>query len=91
MEYVESETLEENKINEFDLKRIEEKPLDYNSYSLDKIIAHGSFGIVYSGINKLTNRPVAVKRVFQDKRFKNREVEILKMVRKNLKKVTNNQ
>ena len=47
---------------------------------MDKIIAHGSFGIVYQGTNLNGIMPVAIKRIFLDKRFKNRELEILEQV-----------
>ena len=53
----------------------------YQEYRLDKIIAHGSFGIVYEGTDMKTKKRCAVKRIFLDRRFKNRELEILQEVR----------
>ena len=44
---------------------------------MDKIIAHGTFGLVYRGTNLATGETIAIKRVYQDTRFKNRELEIL--------------
>lgn len=47
-------------------------------YRFDKIIAHGTFGIVYEATGSHLKEPVAVKRVYQDSRYKNRELVILK-------------
>lgn len=49
----------------------------WKQYRLDKIIAHGTFGLVYRGTNLSTGEIVAIKRVYQDTRFKNRELELL--------------
>lgn len=38
----------------------------------------GTFGVVYFGINTLSGEKVAMKKVLQDKKYKNRELEILK-------------
>lgn len=40
----------------------------------------GTFGVVYKGRNKTTLEVVAIKKVFQDKKYKNREGEILKLL-----------
>ena len=47
-------------------------------YSIEKVVGNGSFGIVYQAIISLTSEPVAIKKVFQDKRYKNRELEIMR-------------
>ena len=44
---------------------------------MDKVIAHGTFGLVYRGTNLLNNETVAIKRVYQDTRYKNRELDLL--------------
>lgn len=49
-------------------------------FRLETIIAHGTFSIVYSATSRITRRPVAIKRIFQDKRFKNRELELLRFL-----------
>ena len=47
-------------------------------YNMDKVIAHGTFGVVYECTsNQDKHRKVALKRVFQDARYKNRELEVL--------------
>ncbi|KAI6219198.1 Glycogen synthase kinase-3 beta [Aphelenchoides fujianensis] len=47
-------------------------------YAADsKIIGNGSFGVVYMAKVVKTNENVAVKKVLQDKRFKNRELQIM--------------
>lgn len=44
----------------------------------EKTIGNGSFGTVYSATVVETGDIVAVKKVFQDKRYKNRELQIMK-------------
>ncbi len=41
-------------------------------------MGHGSFGIVYESVEAETNEPVAIKAVYQDRRYKNRELQIMK-------------
>lgn len=48
------------------------------SYTDTKVIGNGSFGVVYQARLMDTNEQVAIKRVLQDKRFKNRELQIMK-------------
>ena len=43
-----------------------------------RIIGNGSFGVVYQAKLVETNEPVAIKKVLQDKRFKNRELQIMR-------------
>ncbi|VDN00798.1 unnamed protein product [Thelazia callipaeda] len=43
-----------------------------------KLFASGSFGIVYSGKLKETGEHIAIKSVHQNRRFKNRELKIMK-------------
>jgi glycogen synthase kinase 3 beta len=45
-----------------------------------KVIGNGSFGVVIQAALADTNEPVAIKKVLQDKRFKNRELQIMKML-----------
>jgi len=48
------------------------------TYSATQIIGSGSFGVVYQAVVPETGENVAIKKVFQDKRYKNRELQILK-------------
>ncbi len=48
------------------------------SYTDTKVIGNGSFGVVYQARLVDTNEMVAIKRVLQDKRFKNRELQIMR-------------
>ncbi|KIO13253.1 hypothetical protein M404DRAFT_123401 [Pisolithus tinctorius Marx 270] len=53
------------------------------AYTNCKVIGNGSFGVVFQA--KLVNEPkesedIAIKKVLQDKRFKNRELQIMRLV-----------
>ncbi|EGR31038.1 protein kinase domain protein [Ichthyophthirius multifiliis] len=48
--------------------------------TFEKIIGNGTFGVVYLATLNDTNEKVAIKKVFQDKRYKNREFEIIKIL-----------
>jgi len=50
-------------------------------YSAERVIGNGSFGIVYQAVVNDTKETVAIKKVLQDRRYKNREVQIMKMVK----------
>eukprot|EP01097_Dermamoeba_algensis_P004172 TRINITY_DN2765_c0_g1_i2.p1 TRINITY_DN2765_c0_g1~~TRINITY_DN2765_c0_g1_i2.p1 ORF type:complete len:467 (-),score=101.33 TRINITY_DN2765_c0_g1_i2:212-1417(-) len=49
-------------------------------YMADKIIGNGSFGVVFLASVVDGGEMVAIKKVLQDKRFKNRELQIMKML-----------
>lgn len=49
-----------------------------SSYNAQKIVGNGTFGVVFKATVPETNETVAIKKVFQDKRYKNRELAILK-------------
>jgi len=49
-------------------------------YSAERVIGNGSFGIVYQAIVNETKEIVAIKKVLQDRRYKNRELKIMQMV-----------
>ncbi|KAJ9053506.1 glycogen synthase kinase 3, variant 3 [Entomophthora muscae] len=51
------------------------------SYTKYKAIGNGSFGVVFQGRLKHSGELVAIKKVLQDKRFKNRELQIMRSVR----------
>ncbi|KAK9764352.1 glycogen synthase kinase 3 [Basidiobolus ranarum] len=48
------------------------------SYTNCKIIGHGSFGVVYHAQLLHTMEEIAIKKVLQDKRYKNRELQIMR-------------
>lgn len=52
----------------------------FKRYSLGKLIDHGSFGVVYEAIDNQTGYKVAVKKLFIDHRYQNRELEMLQAV-----------
>ena len=48
------------------------------TYTATQIIGSGSFGVVYQATVAENGESVAIKKVFQDKRYKNRELQMLK-------------
>lgn len=48
------------------------------TYTDSKIIGNGSFGVVFQARLRENDQIVAIKRVLQDKRFKNRELNIMR-------------
>lgn len=48
------------------------------TYNAERVLGSGSFGIVYQAQVVETSETVAIKKVFQDKRYKNRELQIMK-------------
>jgi glycogen synthase kinase 3 beta len=49
-------------------------------YTNLRAVGNGSFGVVFQAKIVETGQLVAIKKVLQDKRFKNRELQIMKMV-----------
>ena len=50
------------------------------TYNADKVIGNGSSGVVYLATVAETGEKVAIKKVYQDKRYKNRELSIMKQL-----------
>lgn len=50
-------------------------------YSVISVIGKGSFGVVYKAGVRSTGDVVAIKKVLQDPRYKNRELRIIKMLK----------
>ncbi len=50
------------------------------SYAADRIVDSGSFGVVFQATTVETGEVVAIKKVLQDRRYKNRELEIMQML-----------
>lgn len=51
------------------------------SYAAEKVIDNGSFGVVFMAKVLETDEVVAIKKVLQDKRFKNRELQIMRLLK----------
>ena len=51
---------------------------DNFTYNADKVIDKGTFGVVYQATIAETGETVAIKKVLQDRRYKNRELQIMK-------------
>ncbi len=52
------------------------------SYNAERIIGSGSFGVVFQATVVGSDEVVAIKKVLQDKRFKNRELQIMRILAK---------
>mmetsp|Transcript_39406 Transcript_39406/g.103158 ORF Transcript_39406/g.103158 Transcript_39406/m.103158 type:complete len:384 (-) Transcript_39406:67-1218(-) len=57
------------------------KDVSTYTYVAERVVGHGSFGVVYRARVVQTGDIVAIKKVFQDKRYKNRELQIMKEFR----------
>jgi len=53
---------------------------DAISYCAERVIGNGSFGVVYQATVIETGETVAIKKVLQDRRFKNRELQIMNLL-----------
>ena len=67
-------------------KQVKREKVKPTVYIAERIIGNGSFGVVYKAVQNSNNRntvgdTVAIKKVYQDKRYKNRELQILKILR----------
>jgi len=51
-----------------------------NTYIADRVVGSGSFGVVVRAVIQESNEVVAIKKVLQDKRYKNRELQIMQML-----------
>lgn len=51
------------------------------SYTDAKVVGNGSFGVVFQAKMVPSNEMVAIKKVLQDRRFKNRELQIMRKLR----------
>jgi len=50
------------------------------SYAAERVVGTGSFGVVYQAKCVETGEAVAIKKVLQDKRYKNRELQVMRML-----------
>ncbi|CAK8542283.1 unnamed protein product [Lathyrus sativus] len=50
------------------------------SYMAERVVGTGSFGVVYQAKCVETGEAVAIKKVLQDKRYKNRELQVMRML-----------
>ena len=58
---------------------------DVIDFETERIIGHGSFGVVFQAriTTNGTNETVAIKKVLQDGRFRNRELQIMRHIARN--------
>ncbi|XP_022867173.1 shaggy-related protein kinase theta [Olea europaea var. sylvestris] len=50
------------------------------SYMAERVVGSGSFGVVYQAKCLETGESVAIKKVLQDRRYKNRELQIMRLL-----------
>ncbi|KAI9494063.1 kinase-like domain-containing protein [Zychaea mexicana] len=73
----ETDPLKVIKVAAKDGKTGQDMQLHYSTY---KVAGNGSFGVVYQAKLLRTGEEVAIKKVLQDRRFKNRELQIMRSV-----------
>nr|XP_016483636.1 PREDICTED: shaggy-related protein kinase kappa-like [Nicotiana tabacum] len=56
------------------------QPKQNVSYIAEHVVGTGSFGVVFQAKCRETGEIVAIKKVLQDKRYKNRELQIMQML-----------
>jgi len=56
------------------------QPKQTISYMAERVVGTGSFGIVFQAKCLETGEHVAIKKVLQDKRYKNRELQVMRML-----------
>lgn len=56
------------------------QPKQTVSYMAERVVGTGSFGVVYQAKCIETGEQVAIKKVLQDKRYKNRELQVMRML-----------
>ena len=67
---------------------MENESLHINTFDAIKVIGHGSFGCVFLAKVLETGETVAIKKVLQNRKFKNRELNVMKTIsKKNIYKI----
>ncbi|MED6181689.1 Shaggy- protein kinase theta [Stylosanthes scabra] len=56
------------------------QPKQTISYMAERVVGTGSFGVVYQAKWVESGETVAIKKVLQDKRYKNRELQVMRML-----------
>ncbi|KAG8363343.1 hypothetical protein BUALT_Bualt19G0012600 [Buddleja alternifolia] len=56
------------------------QPKQTMSYMAERVVGTGSFGVVYQAKCLETGESVAIKKVLQDRRYKNRELQIVRLL-----------
>lgn len=68
-----------NHINQQNLETIDRRGTNNKwTYDAEKVVGNGTFGVVFKARVEETGEIVAIKKVYQDRRYKNRELQILR-------------
>ena len=68
----------EQLLKEINKELLQEEALKNGKFTALSILGKGTFGVVYRAKEEKSDELIAIKRVFQDKKYKNRELDILK-------------
>jgi serine/threonine protein kinase len=77
--------MDDSELRDTDLQKLltKDSKNEFSNYKALQVIGSGSFGVVYQARCLDNNEIVAIKKVFQDRRYKNRELQILKELNHN--------
>ncbi|GAA0166628.1 non-receptor serine/threonine protein kinase [Lithospermum erythrorhizon] len=56
------------------------EPKQTVSYMAERVVGNGSFGVVFQAKHLETGETVAIKKVLQDRRYKNRELQLMRLM-----------
>lgn len=70
-EHMKTEPDEGSKVNLSNTQQQKSK-ISTGKFEIEGVAGKGTFGVVYFGINRATGEKIAIKKVFQDKKYKNR-------------------
>ena len=68
----------EQLLKEINKELLQEEALKNGKFTALSILGKGTFGVVFRAKEEKSDELIAIKRVFQDKKYKNRELDILK-------------
>lgn len=61
--------------------KVDENQIKSEKYTTERVVGNGTFGVVFEAYCVENDEKVAIKKVLQDRRYKNRELQIMQMVK----------